>query len=289
MKRITIWVGALLVAADIMGATVVLKGGKRIEPASYAVSGSYVVVQYAGGRRESYPLSMVDLTATKDANGQKAQAPAIAEKAGPHSPFFAARSTGKAGGPVVTDADVKHVETPTPGDAAKKEAPAAGSDDVQIVLVGYDKKKVSDKEWEITAKVANQGKLAASNVAATIRALDASGKALATGSGSLPGRLDPGKEGAITARLSVDVEPVQIACELAWQKIVPAPVASPTAGKGTGTAAATATAPAKPTPVPPAWSIPKGASPNTLPNNPMAPVPPGVAPQVLPSPPPKPQ
>lgn len=287
VKRIAICVGALLAAADLMGATVVLKGGKRVEAASYAISGSYVVVQYAGGRRESYPLSMVDLTATKDANGQKAEAPAVAEEAGPHSPFFAARSTGKARGPVVTDADVKHLETPTPGEAAEKEVPAEARDDVQIVLVGYDRKKIGDKEWEITARVANQGKIAASNVAATIRVLDAGGMPLATGSGSLPGRLEPGKEGTISARLSLDVEPAQIVCELAWQKIIPVPEASPAAGKGTATA--TAPAAARPTPVPPAWSIPKGASPNSPVANPMAPAPPGVAPQVPPPPPPKPQ
>src|SRR5208337_4444383 len=54
VKRIAIWIGGLFLAADIMGATVVLKGGKRLEVASYVVGGSYVVVQYAGGRRESY-------------------------------------------------------------------------------------------------------------------------------------------------------------------------------------------------------------------------------------------
>ncbi|MFI5166617.1 MAG: hypothetical protein ACHQQS_08365 [Thermoanaerobaculales bacterium] len=287
MKKIAIWLGALLAAADIMGATVVLQGGKRIEAASYSVSGSYLVVQYAGGRRVSYPLAAVDLKATKDANGQKAQAPAVAQETGPHSPFLAARSTAKPGGPVVTDADVKHIETPTPGEAAAKEGAVEGGDDVQVVLVGYDKKKISDKEWEITARVANQGKVAASNVAATIRALDASGKALAIGSGSMAGRLEPGKEGAITARVSVDTEPVQIACQLSWQKIVPVPPASPSPGKAAAAAPAAATP--KPTAVQPAWSIPKGASPNTLVANPMAPVPPGVAPQVPPPPPPKPQ
>jgi len=287
LKKTAIWMVGLLVAADLAAATVVLKGGKRLEVASYVVGGSFVVVQYAGGRRESYPLAMVDLTATKVANGEKSPAPAVAEEQGPHSPFLAARSSGKPRGPVVTDADVKHLEASESGEAPAKEEPKAGSDEAQLVLLGYDRKKVGDKDWEITARIANQGKAAASNVVAAVRVVDASGKAVATGSGSLPGRLEPGKEGAISVQVSIDFEPSQFACDLSWQKIAQGPT-SATTGPAESPAAGAAAAP-RPTPIPPAFSIPKGASPNTLVYNPMGQAPPGVAPQVPPPPPPKPQ
>jgi len=286
VKRIALSMVGLLLAAELMGATVVLKGGKRLDVTSFAVGGSFVVVQYAGGRRESYPLSMVDLAATQTANGQKAAAPAAAEEAGPHSPFLAARSNAKTRGPVVTDADVKHIETPAAGEPAAKEEAKEGSGDAQVVLVGYDRKKVGEKEWEITATIANQGKVTATRVAATIRVLDESGKPLATASGSLPGPLEAGKNGAITVKVPLEVEPIQIACDLSWQKIVPTP-AAPVVTKEGAPAAGTAAGAPKPTPVPPPFSIPKGASPNTQVYNPMAPAPPGAAPQVPPTAPPK--
>ena len=69
--------------SEAWAATVVLTGGKRLDVASYSVSGSYVTVQYANGRRESYPLSAVDLAATRAASGQVAAPPAAAaESAG---------------------------------------------------------------------------------------------------------------------------------------------------------------------------------------------------------------
>jgi hypothetical protein len=112
VKRLFMLVLALLVAGEAWAATVVLTGGKRIDVASYTVSGSYVTVQYANGRRESYPLSVVDLPATRDASGAKPSAAATPEPSGPHSPFLGARSSTGAGAVVVTDADVKHVEAP---------------------------------------------------------------------------------------------------------------------------------------------------------------------------------
>jgi len=275
---------ALAVAGQSLAATVVLKGGKRVDAASYTVSGNYVVVRYAAGRVESYPLAAVDLQATRDANGEKPAAPAPAAKeSGPHSPFLAAKASTGPTGLVVTDADVKHEETPAPGDEAKKpedkDKATETSDDGQLVLLGYDKKKVGDKEWEVTATVVNQSKSPLSKVGATVRILDAEGKLLTTGTGSLAGQLEPGAQGAITTRVTVEGDPTQVAFELAWQKIVATPEPSPAVGKNAPAAPAKPKGPATQAaaPPPPAWSIPKGASPNTIPANVMAPVPPNSA------------
>ena len=101
---------------------------------------------------------------------------------------------------MVTDADVKHVEPPEAEEEKKEDGePEAGS---QVVLVSYEKRKVAEGEWEISATVANQGKTPVQGVNALMRVLDDKGKPVATGSGSLSGKLDPGKQGTITARVS---------------------------------------------------------------------------------------
>lgn len=267
MKRLPILVLALMVAGEAWAATVVLTGGKRLDVASYTVSGSYVTVQYANGRRESYPLSAVDLPATREATGEKTAAGSAPEQGGPHSPFLGARSSTGAGAIVVTDADVQHVEKPEAEEEKKEEEgePEAGS---QVVLVSYEKKKVSEGEWEISATVANQGKTPVQGVSALMRVLDDKGKPVATGSGSLAAKLDPGKQGTITARVSVDGEPVQVAVDLSWQDIRPAPKPQ-------------AAPPQAAAPAPQGWSVASGSSPNSLPANLMA-VP---APNILGSPP----
>jgi hypothetical protein len=270
VKRLFLLVLALMVAGEAWAATVVLTGGKRIEVASYTVSGSYVTVQYANGRRESYPLSVVDLPATWDASGAKPSAAAAAEAGGPHSPFLGARSSTGAGAVVVTDADVKHVEVPEAEEQKKEEGePEAGS---QVVLVSYEKKKISETEWEILATVANQGKTTVQGVSAMMRVLDDKGKPVATGSGSLSGKLDAGKQGTITARVSVQGEPVQVAVDLSWQDIrpVPKPAGSPAPAPAAATPKPQAPAPQAAAPAPPGWTVASGSSPNSLPANLMA-------------------
>jgi len=263
---------ALMVAGEGWAVTVVLTGGKRLDVATYTVSGSYVTVQYANGRRESYPLSAVDLTATSAASGEKTTGSPAPQAGGPHSPFLGARSSTGAGAIVVTDADVQHVEPPEAEEEKKEEEePESGS---QVVLVSYEKRKVSDGEWEISATVANQGKTPVQGVAALIRVLDAKGKPVATGSGSLSAKLDPGKQGTITSRVTVAGEPVQVAVDLSWQEIRPAPkpVGSPAPAPAAGGAAAPQAQPAQGVAPAPqqGWAVAPGSSPNSLPANLMA-------------------
>jgi hypothetical protein len=287
VKRVTMLLVTLVLAVGVQAATVVLTGGKRLDVSAYSVNGSYVTVHYANGREEWYPIAAVDLVATKAASGQKSAAPAgAASDSGPHSPFLGARASTKPGGLVVTDADVKHIDTEAAGEEAEKESPEAPLGG-QVVLVSYEKKLVGKGEWAITATVANQGKNAVQNVSAVVRVLDAKGKPVTTGSSSVLGKLDPGKQGTITARVALDTEPPQVAVDLSWQEIKPVatpaakqvPAGAPKPGGQASMSAAPAAAAGPPTPA--------SVSPNSLPANMMAVVSPtamGSSPQVPPQP-----
>jgi hypothetical protein len=265
VRTVVTLVAALVLAAEASAATVVLTSGKRLDVANYTVRGTYVILQYGSGRRESYPLSTVDLAATRQANGDKAPVSAAPQQIGPRSPFIGAKSTGGTAAVAITDSDVSHVTIPPPGEEKKPDAEPTA----QVVLVSFEKRKVSEGQWDIVATVANQGANAVQGVNGQVRVLDSDGKTIASGAGSLLGGLAPGKQGTITARVAMEGEPVQLAVDLNWQEIrpvekppgTPKPVATPKPAGGGTQAAATP---------PPGWSIPAGASPNTLPSNMMA-------------------
>ncbi|MGD1146420.1 MAG: FxLYD domain-containing protein [Thermoanaerobaculaceae bacterium] len=276
MKRLVMLLAALVVAAEAHAVTVVLAGGKRLEVASYTVNASYVTVQYANGKREAYPVTAVDLQATKAASGEKAPQPKPTPDSSPHSPFLGAKSSGKSGALVVTDADVQHIEAADEGDEAEKkdEQPDLGG---QVVLVSYDKKMTAKGQWTITATVANQGKTTVQSVSAVVRILDQAGKPIAGGAGTLAGKLEPGKQGTISAAVTMEGEPSQVAVDLNWQEIksVPTPSVPKTQPAGAGAAPKTAS------------TTPASISPNAAPTNVMSIVSPttlGTAPQVPPAP-----
>ncbi len=268
---------SLLLAAEASAAVVVLSNGKRLDVVAYKVNGNYVIVQYATGRVESYPLSVVDLAATRVASGERPAVAPTPPPAGPRSPFGAAKSEPRKGTVAITDADVMHV-TAGAADEQKKEGEPAG----QVTLVGFDKKKVAEGQWDITATVANQAANPVSGVTARVRVLDSEGKTIATGTGTLPGQLEAGKQGNVTARVAIQEEPIQLAVDLTWQEIRPVekPGAAATPPPAAKPQAETPQAAATP---PPGWSIPANASPNSLPTNAMALPQPnntGTAPQV---------
>jgi len=277
VKRLVMFLAVLVVAAEAHAAIVVLSGGKRLEVASYTVNASYVTVQYANGRCESYPVTAVDLQATKAASGEKAPPPQPTADSGPHSPFLGAKSSAKGGALLVTDSDVKHIEASgEEGEAEKKEEESdLGS---QVVLVSYDKKMTGKGQWAITATVANQGKTTVQGVSAVVRILDQTGKPVAGGAGTMPGKLEPGKQGTITAAVTMEGEPSQVAVDLSWQEIKPVP--TPSASKPQPAGAGAAPAPKT------SAATPSTASPNTFAPNVMGVVPPttlGTAPQVAPA------
>ncbi len=284
MKKLVMVLVVLVVAAQAHAAVVVLTGGKRLEVASYTVNASYVTVQYANGRVESYPVTAVDMTATRTANATAAPAAQPTPETGPHSPFLAAKATGKGGSLVVTDADVQHLEPAEGAQEGEKKDDQPETAGGQVTLVSYEKRAAGKGAWDITATVQNQGKYPVSGVSAVVRVLDPTGKPLAGGSGTMAGKLEPGKQGTLTAHVAMEGDPAQVAFDLTWQEIKPAPTPAPAAQ-----APAVAPKPVAPT-APAAPSGGSGAStspsPNSLSSNPMGLVSPntmGTAPQVQPS------
>jgi hypothetical protein len=272
VRRLAILVAALVVAGAASAATVVLTGGKRLEVSSYTVGGSYVVVHYANGRVESYPLWVVNLAATRAATGTTKAAPTGEQAGEPHSPFFAAKSSTGKSGVVVTDADVKHVDTGGEGEAPEEEKKEEGAQETgtQVTLVSYAKKQVADGQWDITATVANVGNTAVNGVNAVMRVLDDKGQPVATGSGSFPGRLEPGKQATITAHVAVQGEPFQVAVDLSWREIHPNPQPAATPGPAPASPGAQRTTPQASKTAPTGWTVAAGAPPTTLPANVMA-------------------
>lgn len=275
MKGLASVVVALAVAAASQAATVVLKGGKQLDAASYVQQGNYVLVRYADGRAESYPLSAVDLAATRAANAVPETAPPPAKPTGPSSPFAQAVAAAGETAARVTDDDVQHVARPEEGEATEEEGKVS---DGQVVLLGYDKQLVGENQWAVTATIANTGSTAVRNVTANVRLLDEKGNALGTGTASFPGTLEAGKQGMISTSVTASGEARQIAFEFQWQTIKPAP-----APQGAPVTPAQETAPETPQPAEETagWTVPPNASPNAMPENPMA-VPPLTAPPAVP-------
>jgi hypothetical protein len=266
-------VAGLLAATGADAATVVLKGGRQLDVASVRRQGNNFVVTHANGRVEAYPAAAVDLEATRIANEVPAPPPSPAPALGPHSPFFGAQASPGKPVIVVTDDDVQHVVPPDEDEAAwtvkpQSQAPAEG----QVTLIDYGKQRLEDGSWEISATVINSGRSPVAGISADVRLMDAEGKVIGSGTGTMEGTLAPTQQGAVTARVSSPVEPVQIGFSFRWQSITPAPEAE--AGGGDASKAEAKPAPAQPVPAaaaPPAgYTVPPGSSPNTLPTNAMA-------------------
>ena len=256
----------LSVAVVVNAATVVLKGGKKVEVASFEQRGNLIVLHHADGRIESYPLTAVDLDGTRQANQVAATATPAATPSGPHSPFLAARSTPGAGATALTDADVQML-APTPGEG---EAETSPTPEVlaRVVLLGHQHRQRPDGQWDVVATIANQGGTPASSIVANIRFLDAAGQVIGSGSASLAGTLAPQQQGTLNFVLGANATPAQVVCDLQWQSIreVPAPSPppqTPVAARPPGGSAAAA-----PPPTVPVYGRAVGSSPNSVPSNP---------------------
>ncbi len=283
MKTAPMVLAALVLAGAAEAATVVLKGGKQLEVTSYQQQGNYVLVRYANGRAESYPLSAVDLAATRAANAVAEEATAPARPGGPHSPFAQAVAAAGETAARVSDEDVQHIAPPEEGggEAGEQAAQAGG----QVVLLGYDKQLVGENQWAVTATISNTGTEPVRNVAATVKLLDEKGVTVGSGTASFPGTLGPGQQGMISTAVVATGEARQISFEFQWQTIKAARPATAAPEGGARPSEATGageTGEGAPTPeATPGWEVPPGASPNALPENPMA-VPPLTAPPIAP-------
>jgi hypothetical protein len=277
MKTPAMILAALVMAGAVDAATVVLKGGKQLQVASYQQQGNYVLVHYADGRAESYPVAAVDLAATRTANAVAEEAPTPVRSGGPHSPFAqAVAATGETAARV-TDEDVQHIAPREEGgEEGGEQAEQAGG---QVVLLGYEKQLVGENQWAVTATISNTGTDPVRNVAATVKLMDEKGVTVGSGTASFPGTLGPGQQGMISTAVVATGEARQISFEFKWQTIKAARPATPAAeGGGQPSEVKPEAPPAEKTP---GWEVPPGASPNALPENPMA-VPPLTTPPIAP-------
>ncbi|MBI5280339.1 MAG: hypothetical protein HY858_01565 [Candidatus Solibacter usitatus] len=266
MRRTLTFLAVVAVAMVAESATVVLRGGKQITVASYEQKGNLVILTYENGRVEGYPLAAVDLAKTRVANQQvepdTAPTPSV-----PHSPFLAARSVTGSSAVLVTDADVRHTEEPEATEKKPDEV-ADALDSAQISLVTYDRKKVSEGEWEVTATFVNQGKAPATGISAVVRLLAVDGKPLGTGTGTFEGQLAANQQGAMRVKVAAPGDVGQVGFEFQWvsiQPVQPSPVPSPSL-----TTPPVATAPPPRGQAPAGYGVlPAGSSPNTVPGNPL--------------------
>ncbi|MFN3413237.1 MAG: hypothetical protein ACK42L_04165 [Thermoanaerobaculum sp.] len=214
-------------AVSSWAAVVVLKGGKKLEVASYEQKGNYVVVTLGNGKRASYPLTAVDLQATAAANAQPAAPTPPPRPEPPRSPF--AKAVAKAGTPaaVVTDADVQKVAPAGEEGAPAEEKAVEGSGREEgVVVLGWSGREAGEGKWEITANLVNQGKVPVQNVAVAVRAM-AEGKALGTGSATYPGIVQPGQQFTVPVTVNAAEAPKQVIFSLNWQQITPVPAETP--------------------------------------------------------------
>lgn len=242
MRRVLLAVTIAILATTSFAAVVVLKGGKKLEVASYEQKGNYVVVTLPDGRKASYPLAAVDLGATAKANTQSEPAPAAAKPEPPRSPF--ARAVAKPGTPAMflTDADVQKV-APVGGEETGAEG-TVGETPVReegVVVLGWSGRELGEGKWEILANLVNQGKVPVQNVAVAVRGV-VDGTTVGTGSATYPGTVQPGQQFTVPVTLSSPQPPKQVVFSLNWQQLTPLPVPTPSA----------------PTPVPEAQPSPGG-------------------------------
>lgn len=252
MKKLAVLVVAIMILGlQASAATVVLKGGKQLQVESYTSKGSVVLVHYADGRVESYPVSAVDLTATASANAAPKATPGPKAAVGPQSPFADAMAPAGAPGLVVTDQDVGHFQKGEPGSEQEGDKEAKSGAHGRVVLLNYQKNPAGDNTWDIVATVVNQGDAPVQAVSATIMAVDDQGKPVGSAPASLKDRLEPGQQAAMTARLTVTGPISTLSFDLSWQAIVPAPAKATPAVPGQAPAAA-----AQPSAAPPAMPTP---------------------------------
>jgi hypothetical protein len=173
---------------------------------------------------------------------------------------------------VVTDIDVNHffredAEAGVTGEADKEKEKVEGA--ANVVLLSYDKKVVSEGQWEVTTTLVNQGGAPASSISVTVRAVDVDGKEVASASGNATDSLDPGKQTTVVIKMVPNAIAREFRFDVGWQSL--APVSPKPGDAAKGEAAAKPEVPPAPTPAPTPKVTRYQAPPHTM-------VPPGRAP-----------
>lgn len=223
MRKAWVTAAILFLAVSAWSAVVVLKGGKRLEVASFQQKGNYLVLVQANGKTLSYPLSAVDLEGTRKANEAPQPAPAPQAPAAPKSPFAAA--VAKPGTPAaqVTDADVQKVApSAEAGGEEEGRSPAADTEE-GVVVVGWTERPADEGQWEVLANLVNSGKAPVQDVSVSVRVTGEQGKVLGTGSNTYPGLVQPGQQFTVPVTVSSPEHPQQVIFSVNWRQVSAAP------------------------------------------------------------------
>lgn len=252
MKKLALALVLLLLAGSLAASTLVLKGGKRLEVQGFVQQGNMMLVTLPDGRVQSYPLPAIDLAATSAANPAPAD-PAQVKPAGPQSPFAAAKSApADEGTLVVTDSDVAHAAPQSEEEAAAGGDGQAKGDvgPAKVELVSYQKKPVGENEWELAVVIENAGGADAGGVVVTAHATDDSGNSLGSGSGSVPGKIEPGKKATVTIKMASFGAANAFRFDISFQsiRVVPPPETSGATAAGSTQEGASAAPAPSPTP-----------------------------------------
>lgn len=228
MRKAWVTAATLFLAASAWSAVVVLKGGKRLEVASFQQKGNYLVLVQANGKTLSYPLSAVDLEATRKANEAPKSAPAPQTPEGPKSPFAAA--VAKPGTPAaqVTDADVQKVAPLVEGgdEREEKKAAPAGAEE-GVVVLGWSSREAGEGQWEVLANLVNSGQIPVQDVSVSVRVTGEQGKVLGTGSNTYPGLVQPGQQFTVPVTVSSSQPPQQVIFSVNWRQVSAEPEQPP--------------------------------------------------------------
>lgn len=245
VKKLIIALVLLLLAGAVTAATLVLKGGKRLDVQGFAQQGNLMVVTLANGKVQSYPLAAIDAAATREAN-PVAAAPAPAKPAGPQSPFAAAKAGQGEGTLVVTDSDVLHAAVSEGGEdagtAGDKENVDKGP--AKVELVSYQKRPVGENEWELGVVIENAGGADAGGVVVTAHATGTDGNSLGSGTGSVAGKLEPGKQATVTIKMPAFGAANAFRFDISYQSIKTVPPAQAPGAAGAAAQGGEAATPA---------------------------------------------
>jgi len=242
---------AVLSASEI----VVLKGGKTLELSKpYVIRGSQALMTLKDGTLISVAAADIDSAATKAARRAR---PAPAQPIGPLSPAEAAKAQ-KAHTKArvkIGDDDVGHVlDTGETQPSAADEAAAESEQGARLEVVDFDQRPSGDT-LNVKGTLRNSGKAVAENIALSVSAIDAAGKAVATANAIVAaGSLESGSTASFTAALPTAVKASTLRFTPRWSgaaSLAKPEGAAPASGAPRPGSVATLPAPAKPAPPPP--------------------------------------
>jgi hypothetical protein len=181
MRRVfSILCVGLLLAGAAAAVEVPFKDGTVISAESYRITGSYVMLELADGRRVAYDAADVDLAALRAAEAATATvesdqgAGGTAESIGGGRSLKHAAEVGKesSGGLTISDRDVKHVrgsgvvgdneEAETPADTGA--IPEGFEEGGGVVLNSINVTPAGEGAWQVAGEVVNRSPTAVMNV-----------------------------------------------------------------------------------------------------------------------------